>query len=190
MAVCCSRATLQLAVPSAELVGRLPLGLVELVKLTAHVVHPSGEGAELVTIGHVDGRSEVTLGDLTEKPLRLPDRQDERPGDDESEAEGEEDRGGREPSHEEEGATLRGLDVLPELAHAGFLGPHGLGDEGGDLPMEGLALVEVEGHRLVGLAFPDEGGDAGHRGHDPFLRSAYALNGPALTGRAEPLEAG
>src|SRR4030095_14913472 len=105
----------ELTVARVELLLRPPLGLVELVKLPAHVVHPTGEGAEFVPVGHLDAGPEIALGDLTEKPLRLPDREDERPGDDEPKTQGEEDRGGRETPHEHEGATLRGLDGLPEL---------------------------------------------------------------------------
>ena len=70
--------------------------------------------------------------------------------------EGEDDGRGREAAGEEEGATIRGLDALPELAHARLLVPDGPGDEGRDLPIQRIPLVQVEGHRLVGLVLADE----------------------------------
>ena len=79
-----------------ELDVERPLLLVELVKLAAHPVHPAGQGAELVAIRHVDGRAEVAFRDLAEKGSGLADGNDERPGDDEPQDEGEDDRRRRE----------------------------------------------------------------------------------------------
>ena len=79
---------LELGVERAELMRRPPLVVVELMQLAAHLVHPAGEGAELVAVRHVDARAEVALGDLAEEPLGLPDGEDEGPGDDEPEARG------------------------------------------------------------------------------------------------------
>ena len=179
----------QLVVEHLELMAGPPLLVVELTQLLAHVVHPSREGAELVAVHHVDARAEVPLGDAAEKPLGLPHGKDEGPGDDEAQDKGKEDRGGGEARGEDEGAAIGNLYPLAEPPHALLLGTHGLGHQGGDLPIYGIGLVDVQFHRVVALALPDQLGDARHRGHDLLLPGPDAPDGVALLGRHGRFEA-
>ena len=124
-----------------ELDVERPLVFVELVKLATHLVHPGGQSTELVTVRHADGRPKVTSRDLIEEASGFADGKDERPGDDEPQDEGEEDRR-REAAHEKEGSTVRHLHALPEPAHSGLFAPDDPGHEG-RVPDTGAVLVEV-----------------------------------------------
>src|SRR5262245_23708130 len=99
------------------------------------------------------------------------------------------DRGGGEARGEDEGAAIGNLYPLAEPPHALLLGTHGLGHQGGDLPIYGIGLVDVQFHRVVALALPDQLGDARHRGHDLFLPGPDAPDGVALLGRHGRFEA-
>ena len=74
----------ELLIEAAELGGRASLLGVEALQLLAHVVHPLGQHAELVAVGHVDASAESACRHLVEKALRLAHRQDERPRDHEA----------------------------------------------------------------------------------------------------------
>jgi hypothetical protein len=167
-----------------------PLVLVELAKLLTHLVHPAGQGSELVAIRHVDGRAEVAFRDPVEEAAGRADGEDEGPGDDEAQEEGKHDRRRREAAHDEQGSTVHRLDALPELGHPGLFAPDDSGDEGGDLPIQRIALVEVECHRLVELAVPIQARDARHRGQELVLGRANPLDRLALSGWSRSLQAG
>ena len=181
---------LQLRVQPLELLRRPALVFVELVKLSAHRVHPGGQGAELVAIRDVDARAEVTLGDVRQESLGLPDGQDERPGDDEPEQESEEDRGRREAPMSHRAFRLAAATWEPKPGHLRLFTLNDPGDEAGDLPVERLAFVEMERHRLVDLARPDERRHRPHRAQDLGMDLANPLDGFLLLRRGGPIEDG
>ena len=84
--------------------------------------------------------------------------------------------------------TARRFDASTQF-QTGLFAADDPGDEGRDLPISRLALVEVERHRLVGLVGPHEAPDFLHRLDELTLGGADLLDRLALHGRGGLLEA-
>ena len=149
-------------------------------QLTARLVQPGGQRAELVAVRHPHGAGEVAGRHVAQVRVGGLHRQDERPRDDEAADERDQDGGHRQGPHGHERASVGHL-------HAGPLGPHGLvllvHDESHllvDRTVQRVLARELQAQRGVDLAVAHQVGDVGDHRHRLLLAGPDLLDDLAL----------